>query len=145
MDSPLFSAWQYHQKITDWREAIYISCQPLYQQHIITENYSSAIIHSTTQTGCWYILSPGFALPHARPQQGVVSDSSHLSLLRISENCLFPGNEPIGLVIVLAAVNNHQHINMIQRLLNWLDRNNRLQHLLTCQNQHELQWILQET
>lgn len=144
MNTPSFSAWQCADTIDDWREAIKLACQPLEQKHIISESYTNAIIQTTGQLGCWYILSPGFALPHARPQQGVTSSQSHLSLLRIINDCLFPDHEPVGLVIVLAAASNNQHITTIQRLTNWLDTDNRLARILISQHRQQLHAIIQE-
>jgi mannitol/fructose-specific phosphotransferase system IIA component (Ntr-type) len=71
--------------------------------------------------GPWYILSPAFALPHARPDEGVLSPHSVLSLLCCAEAVAFPEHPGIRLIIVLAAADSEQHIQTIQRLVCWLD------------------------
>jgi PTS system ascorbate-specific IIA component len=65
-------------------------------------------------------LSPAFALPHARPEW-VLSPHSVLSLVCCAEAMAFPDHPDVRLIIVLAAADSEQHIQMIQRLVCWLD------------------------
>ncbi|MEM0652974.1 PTS sugar transporter subunit IIA [Klebsiella huaxiensis] len=134
MENALFSACQFASNGLDWRNAIQLACHPLEQQGKITSEYAQAIISATEQHGPWYILSPEFALPHARPQEGVLSQSSVLSLLCCEEGVEFPGYPGIRLIVVLAAADSEQHIQTIQRLVCWLDEEDRLQQFTTVQD-----------
>lgn len=142
MEETLFSACQFTRHSLDWRSAIRLACHPLEQQGKITEGYASAIINATEQDGPWYILSPGFALPHARPQAGVLSKNSALSLLCCSEAVDFPYHPGIRLIVVLAAADGVQHIQTIQRLVCWLDEGERLQQFSAVQNQAQFATLL---
>lgn len=142
MEETLFSACQFTRHSLDWRSAIRLACHPLAQQGKITEGYASAIINATEQEGPWYILSPGFALPHARPQAGVLSKNSALSLLCCSEAVDFPYHPGIRLIVVLAAADGVQHIQTIQRLVCWLDEGERLQQFSAVQNQAQFATLL---
>ena len=117
-----------------WRSAVHLACRPLEEQGKITGGYARAIISATEQDGPWYILSPAFALPHARPEAGVLSRNSALSLLCCSEAVDFPEHPGIRLIVVLAAADSEQHIQTIQRLVCWLDEGERLQRYSTVQN-----------
>lgn len=121
MEETLFSACQFTSHCLNWRSAVQLACRPLEQQGKITAGYAGAIIHATEQDGSWYILSPGFALPHARPEAGVLSKNSALSLLCCSEAVDFPDHPGIRLIVILAAADSEQHIQTIQRLVCWLD------------------------
>ncbi|MEN0614353.1 PTS sugar transporter subunit IIA [Klebsiella indica] len=134
MEKTLFSACQFTRHRLNWRSAIQLACRPLEQQKKITTEYVQAIIHATEQDGPWYILSPMFALPHARPENGVLSKNSVLSLLCCREYVEFPGHPDIRLIVVLAAANSEQHIQTIQRLVCWLDEGDRLQRFTTVKN-----------
>ena len=129
MDTPLFSACQYVNGGLDWRRAVKQACYPLEQQGKVTPGYANAIIQATEQNGPWYILSPEFALPHARPEEGVLSPQTCLSLLCSGEPIPFPDNPDVRFLVVLAAADSHQHILMIQKLVNWLDESDRLHQL----------------
>lgn len=89
-----------------------------------------------------YILSPGFALPHARPEAGVLSKNSALSLLCCSEAVDFPDHPGIRLIVILAAADSEQHIQTIQRLVCWLDEGERLQRFSAVQSQTEFAALL---
>ncbi|MEY7268778.1 PTS sugar transporter subunit IIA [Citrobacter koseri] len=125
----LFSASQFHERCDTWQEAIKLACLPLEEQGVITTEYAQAIIRETEQHGPWYILSPEFALPHARPEEGVASTRTHLSLLSLKDAVHFQDHPNVRLVIVLAAADSTQHIERIQQLMCWLDEAERLQRL----------------
>lgn len=90
MDEKLFAACQYTERGLDWRGAIKLACRPLAQQGKISAGYADAIISATEKNGPWYILTPEFALPHARPDEGVLSPHSVLSLVAAPKPWRFP-------------------------------------------------------
>lgn len=138
MRPTLFSACQFCEHCNSWQDAITLACQPLEQQGAITSSYTQAIIRETEQHGPWYILSPEFALPHARPEEGVIGNETCLSLLCLKEAVPFPEHPDVRLIIVLAAANSTQHIEMIQELVCWLDEADRLQQLTQITSQTQL-------
>lgn len=142
MEETLFSACQFTSHCLNWHSAVQLACRPLAQQGKITGGYARTIINATEQEGPWYILSPGFALPHARPQAGVLSKNSALSLLCCSEAVDFPYHPGIRLIVVLAAADGVQHIQTIQRLVCWLDEGERLQQFSAVQNQAQFATLL---
>ena len=56
----------------DWQEAINFSMASLLAKNYISENYIQAIKDSTISNGPYYILAPGVAMPHARPECGAL-------------------------------------------------------------------------
>ena len=142
MSAGLFTASRFAPHCTDWKEAIRIACMPLEEQGLIHTSYAQNIIAATEKTGPWYVLTPGFALPHARPDEGVLSKTSVLSLLRLGSEVVFPGGDSVGRMVVLAAADSEQHIGTIQQLVNWLDENDRLDALLNTQSEESLRQVL---
>lgn len=118
----MISTWLTEKKIqivdsvSDWKQAITISAQPLLVDESINENYVEAIFRSHEELGPYYVLAPGLAMPHARPEQGAKKNG--LSLLHIKEGVSFDAdeNDPIFVVIVLCAVSGDEHIRMITAL-----------------------------
>ncbi|EHG7582043.1 PTS sugar transporter subunit IIA [Citrobacter sp. RHB21-C05] len=137
MKHPLFVASQFYVRCHSWKQAIMLACSPLEQQGLVTANYAQAIVRETEKQGPWYLLTPEFALPHARPEEGVISNETHLSLLCVKEAVCFPGYPDVRLVVVLAAVDSTRHIEKIQQLVCWLEEAERLQQLthITCSAQ----------
>ncbi|AWF54159.1 TPA: PTS sugar transporter subunit IIA [Klebsiella michiganensis] len=118
----MISTWLTEKKIqivdsvSDWKQAITISAQPLLVDESINENYVEAIFRSHEELGPYYVLAPGLAMPHARPEQGAKKNG--LSLLHIKEGVSFDAdeNDPIFVVIMLCAVSGDEHIRMITAL-----------------------------
>ncbi|WP_139537148.1 PTS sugar transporter subunit IIA [Klebsiella spallanzanii] len=142
MENALFSACQFTHSHLNWHCAVHLACRPLEQQGKITESYAQAIINATELDGPWYILSPAFALPHARPEEGVLSKNSALSLLCCCEPVDFPGHPDVRLIVILAAADSEQHIQTIQRLVCWLDEEDRLQRFTSVQNQTQFEALI---
>lgn len=138
MDDRLFTARQFAMRCANWQEAVKLACLPLEKISAITADYADAIITTTEINGPWYVLSPHFALPHARPEEGVKSKESHLSLLCLAEGVDFPDHPAITLVIVLAAANSTGHLATIQNLVCWLDEDDRLQRLTAIASEAQL-------
>lgn len=142
MEMALFSATQFMDTCENWQHAVQIACQPLEEEGIISRDYRMAIIRETETHGPWYILSPEFALPHARPEEGVLGTESHLSLLCLGEGVSFPEHPGVRLIIILAAASSDQHIEKIQQLICWLDEEDRLTTLSTVESQTDFNTLM---
>ncbi|NMP29922.1 PTS transporter subunit EIIA [Rahnella sp. SAP-1] len=103
-------------RVTDWQQAVAISLQPMFDNNIVELRYLPAILSNCQQFGPYFVLGEGIAMPHARPEQGVLKKG--LSLLIIRQGVAFnsPENDPVYLVFSLAATDGHSHIAMIAAL-----------------------------
>ncbi len=104
------------ERVADWREAVELSARPLLAQGAITPGYIEAIFASHADIGPYYVLAPGLAMPHARPEKGAIRAA--LSLLHIKQGVSFESaeNDPVRVVILLCAQNGDEHLAMISRL-----------------------------
>ena len=127
----------------DWQEAIDFSMASLLDKNYISENYIQAIKDSTMSNGPYYILAPGVAMPHARPECGALKTGMSLTLLK--QGVYFPGNdEPIKLLIGLSAADADSHIGAIQALSELLCEEEILEQLLTASSEKQLADIIME-
>lgn len=99
-----------------WQQALNFCAAPLLRMNIITAEYVPAIIRSHQTLGAYYVLAPGLAMPHARPEEGALDMG--LSLLKLRDGILFGSdeNDPVNLIIMLAAKDSHSHISMLSSL-----------------------------
>ncbi|HGW4633511.1 TPA: PTS sugar transporter subunit IIA [Proteus mirabilis] len=125
-------------QVKDWREAIKIACQPLIDKGCIEPRYVDAIYKSHEQIGPYYVLGPGIAMPHARPEEGV--NQLSLALTIIEKGVEFGANEndPVKLLIVLAATDNDSHINAIVKLAELFDNQDDIDTLLQAKSKAEV-------
>lgn len=128
--------------VSDWKEAITLSARPLLMKESITEHYISAIFRSHQELGPYYVLAPGLAMPHARPEQGAIKNG--LSLLHIKQGVSFKAaeNDPIHVVIMLCAISGDEHINMITALADIFSDDKRRSALLKASSTESIQSVI---
>lgn len=128
--------------VSDWKQAIRLSAQPLLAKETMTEAYIDAIFNSHQELGPYYVLAPGLAMPHARPEQGAIKNG--LSLLHIKQGVSFDAEEnvPVYVVIMLCALSGDEHINMITALADIFSDDERLSALLKASSIEEIQRVI---
>ncbi|GBU11286.1 L-ascorbate-specific enzyme IIA component of PTS [Erysipelotrichaceae bacterium] len=97
------------QKANTWEEAIALCVAPLEQSGAVSDAYAKAIIASTLAHGPYYILTPGMAMPHARPEDGVMRNA--FSLITLVEPVIFPDGKPVSILVCLAATSAEIHLS----------------------------------
>ena len=97
----------------DWRDAIAISCQPLIDNGAVEARYVEAIYRSHEAIGPYYVVGPGIAMPHARPEDGVNR-------------------------LVLAATDSNSHIEAISQLAQLFDTDSDVQALLNAKTPQDI-------
>lgn len=125
-------------QVKDWREAIKIACQPLIDKGCIEPRYVDAIYKSHEQIGPYYVLGPGIAMPHARPEEGVNQLSLALTIIEKGGEFGADENDPVKLLIVLAAIDNDSHINAIVKLAELFDNQDDIDTLLQAKSKAEV-------
>ncbi|ROR14544.1 PTS sugar transporter subunit IIA [Erwinia sp. JUb26] len=105
----------------DWRHAVALSCQPLRDNGTIEARYVEAIYRSHEAIGPYYVVGPGIAMPHARPEEGANKLGISLTLVQEGVNFDSEGNDPVKLLFVLAATDSNSHIGIITALAGLFD------------------------
>ncbi len=90
-----------------WEEAVRACMNPLLENNAVEQSYVDAIISRTKELGPFYILAPGLAMPHERPEMGVNRNS--FSFVTLKEPVVFPDGQEVDILIGLAAVNSDVH------------------------------------
>lgn len=126
----------------DRSQAIDLSMKNLLERKYITPDYIQAIKDTTREIGPYYLLAPGIAMPHARPECGALQTALSVTLLR--QGVSFEAESPpVRLLIGLAAKDSDSHIEAIQALSEMLCENEVIDELLDAKNTEELINIIQ--
>jgi len=130
-------------KVNDWQQALKVCARPLLASGTIADEYVAAIISQHQRLGPYYVLAPGLAMPHARPEEG--ARASGLSLLKLGHGVAFGAEEydPVDLIIMLAAPDRHSHIDMISALAELLSCESELEKLHQATSMEEIKAIIQ--
>ena len=103
-------------KVEDWPQALELCAKPLLDAGAIAPGYVQTIVEQHRQMGAYYVISPGLAMPHARPDEG--AKGLGLSLLVLESGVAFGAGDfdPVDVIVMLAAPDENSHIAMISSL-----------------------------
>ena len=87
----------------DWKEAVKVGTDLLVAAGTIEERYYDEILKCHEELGPYYLLAPGLAMPHARPESGVIETSFALVTLEKPVEFGDEYNDPIDILITMAA------------------------------------------
>ena len=102
--------------IPDWKESVQTVCKPLLEDGSIESSYVEAIIKTTNEIGPYYVLAPQIAMPHARPEDGVNNNGLALLVVKNGINFNSEENDPVKILLLLAAKDSDKHIELIQSI-----------------------------
>ena len=93
----------------DWREAVRASGELLVAADATETAYTEAMIRTVEEHGPYIVIAPGFALAHSRPDDSV--HRTALSFVRLASPVAFgnAANDPVTLVMALAASDGSAH------------------------------------
>lgn len=134
---------QFSSQKLSWEEAIRLAAQPLLTDGKINENYIQAMIDKVKEYGPFINIGNYLALPHARPEEGVIETGMSLLKLKYPVNLLDDSRHPVSIFICLAASDNSQHLEALAKLTRVLSQKENLQILLHSSNVEEINAVLE--
>ncbi|WP_040977360.1 PTS sugar transporter subunit IIA [Necropsobacter massiliensis] len=109
-----------HQSAASWQEAIKIAIDMLIASGAVEPRYYDRIIEGITNIGPYIILAPGLAMPHARPEDGVLKTA--FSLVTFDTPIHFDGeSDPVYMMIALAGSDSDKHMEGLMEITQVLD------------------------
>lgn len=100
----------------DWTEAVRKAGELLLNGDCVNEKYVDDIINAVKSNGAYIVIGKGIALPHSRSGKNV--NKIGISFLRLKSPVCFghPENDPVDLLLGLAAVDNRSHVMALRDL-----------------------------
>lgn len=128
-----------HAEAENWQQAIKIGTDLLVSAGVVTADYYPAILEGIERFGPYFILAPGLAMPHARPEQGVIRTGFSLVTLKTPVCFGDADNDPIDILVTLAAsdARTHQEVGIMQVVQLFEDKKN-FQGVRECQTAEQL-------
>ncbi|HAZ4959056.1 TPA: PTS ascorbate transporter subunit IIA [Escherichia coli] len=98
-----------------WQDAVKIGVDLLVAADVVEPRYYQAILDAVEQHGPYFVLAPGLAMPHGRPEEGVKKTGFALVTLKKPLEFNHEDNDPVDILITMAAVdaNTHQEVGTI--------------------------------
>jgi len=131
--------------VSDWKEAVKAGTDMLVKAGTIEPRYYDEIIKTTEELGPYFLLAPGLAMPHARPEGGVIENSFALVTLKEPVNFGDPDNDPIDILITLAARDaKTQNEDAIVQVVTLLDNEETIESLRKAKTLDDVKKIFEE-
>jgi PTS system ascorbate-specific IIA component len=130
------------QSCVSWRETFELAGLGLVESSRTTSAYTNEMIQAFEELGPYMVIAPGIALAHGRPSESVLETG--LSLVTLSTPVVFgsTSNDPVSLVIGLAAVDHDSHIDLMAALSELLMSEDTVNSLLRATNESEVRSYL---
>lgn len=99
-----------------WEEAVLAAGELLERSGIAGPAYTGSMIDNVQTNGPYIVVAPGFAFAHARPSPAV--HRTGMSWVRLANPVAFghKTNDPVGLVVALAATDDRAHATAMAEL-----------------------------
>ena len=130
------------QSCVSWRESFELAGAALVESNRTLEGYTQEMIQAFEELGPYMVIAPGIALAHGRPSASVIETG--LSLVTLSTPIEFGSatNDPVSLVIGLAATDHDSHIDLMAALSELLMSEDTVNSLINASNESEVRSYL---
>jgi PTS system ascorbate-specific IIA component len=126
----------------DWREAIRLAGDGLVFGGATTDAYTEEMIDAVEKHGPYIVIAPGVALAHSRPSPAVLTGG--LSWVSLATPVEFgnKANDPVTLVIGLAAKDHDAHLEVMRALAGVLSDGPAMEKLRSASSSDEVRSVL---
>jgi mannitol/fructose-specific phosphotransferase system IIA component (Ntr-type) len=125
-------------EVKDWQEAIRAAGKLMVDDGAVEERFPDAMIRVAKEFGPYIVVAPGIALPHARPEDGVIKASIAVLRLKIPVNFGNKDNDPVYLLVALAALDNKGHIEGLSELATVLGDEEKIKDIKQAETKEKL-------
>ena len=131
-------------EVADWRAAIRLAGAGLVAGGATTDAYTDEMIAAVEKHGPYMVIAPGIALAHSRPSPAVLTGG--LSWVSLATPVEFgnAANDPVTLVIGLAAKDHDAHLQVMQALAAVLSDSAAMKRLAVAGTADEVRAVLGE-
>lgn len=120
----------------DWQVAIRICGEILVKTGKVEASYVDAMISNIHELGPYILIAPGVAMPHARPEDGVIKEG--ISVVVLKEEVAFAPGREFKVLIGLAALNSESHIYILQKIAEVISEADTLERLKNATENDEI-------
>jgi DNA-binding GntR family transcriptional regulator/mannitol/fructose-specific phosphotransferase system IIA component (Ntr-type) len=121
----------------DWMGAVLQAGHLLFSTGAAEEHYGQAMVNTANRLGPYFVVAPGIAVAHALPSEGVLKPA--LSMLTLNPPLPFghSENDPVRLLIAIAAVDTSQHVEALKEIADVLSDPVRQKALMAAESPQE--------
>ncbi|CND36512.1 PTS ascorbate transporter subunit IIA [Yersinia pseudotuberculosis] len=129
-----------------WQDAVKMGVDMLVAAGVVEPRYYQAILDGFERFGPYFVIAPGLAIPHGRPEDGVIKTG--FALVTLKKPLVFNNedNDPVDIFITLAAVDNNAHQEVgIMQVVNLFDDEANFDRLRACTTAQQVLDLIDKT
>ncbi len=121
-----------------WQDAVRFAGRLLVQSQAAEEGYIKAMLRMTEEMGPYIVITPGIAIPHARPEEGALKVG--FAAVQLDPPLPFgnPENDPVYLVIGFCTPDASAHVGLLSRIARLIGQHGFLEEVKAAQTVDEL-------
>jgi len=123
-------------------EAIRIAGNLLAEKGYVEKRYVEAMVESFEQNGPYIVIAPQIAMPHARPEDGVLE--ACISMIHLEKAISFGStpNDPVKLVFALGASDSEEHLEVLKKLMHLLRNKESIEQLKSASSYEHVRALI---
>ncbi|SEK94997.1 PTS system IIA component, L-Asc family [Carnobacterium iners] len=119
-------------------EAVSSAGRLLVKKGYAKESYINAMIKNIANNGTYIVIAPGIAMPHARPEDGVLAIGLSIAILKEPVVFGHPKNDPVKIVVGLCAVDHQSHLKALSELVDILGNEEKVKNIKDAKSSEEI-------
>jgi PTS system ascorbate-specific IIA component len=132
--------------VNNWKDAIKVGTDMLEASGAVKPSYYEAIVSSIEKLGPYICIAPDFAMPHARPEDGV--NRTAFALVTLAQPIEIQG-EQVKAMVTLAGSSSDEHMEGLMEVTQVLDDEESetgvdIEKLVACKTKEDIFKIIDE-
>jgi PTS system ascorbate-specific IIA component len=111
----------------DWQAAVRATGRILVENGLAEEPYIEAMVEMVKELGPYIVMTPGIAIPHARPEEGAIKVGFAATKLTHPLEFGNKDNDPVYLVLGFCSPSAQAHIELLVKIAEALEKENLLE------------------
>lgn len=126
----------------DWEESVRAVGKLMVDTGVVEDRYIEGMIATTKELGPYIVIAPGVAIPHSKPEDGVLSTCLAFVKLDTPVNFGNEANDPVHILFALGALDHSQHVDALKEIAEILSEQTKFEKLLEAETVEAVTAIL---
>lgn len=123
-------------------EAVIASGKLLVDNGLANQSYIEGMLENLEINGTYIVISPGIAMPHARPETGALAIGISIVTLKNPVTFGHPKNDPVSIVIGLCAIDHQSHLRALSELVEILSDEEKINDIKDAESSAKIMKII---
>lgn len=126
------------------KEVIEASFSLLIKKNKITSEYLKAIYDSHERLGSYYVVAPKVAIPHSRPENGVLEQGVQVTIFKGGADFQNEENGLVYLSVAFASLEAESHMQLISEIASLLEKVKVVEEIITKETSLEIWQVISQ-